>query len=1574
MKPITAYESFLSPQLIETLKAQGRPVAGVPGLMELDQGGGLESPESLAFVCELFRKLRDPLERILNQRVIDRKFIDERTLACVGLNTALKIDLLDPEYKTVIGQKDGKGRIVVGPHGPHYCQPVEGKPVAPIPEELQGYHVTLFGPPDDPKLSINAMNAFHRVLKDEPPIIGELLKHSSITPYWGADDEDSKTPLRHDLVSAGENLKGCFDGTLQYTDPRTSKSYHLATERLSLPIKRFPGLALPCPFLLLNGSPIPLHLYDFAIHLFANHADPKALHYYVPKLENEEEAAYIRLMIETAESLLIDRGFPYRKGTIRLFIVLENPRAIFRAHEIMDALHPYFAGASLGWHDYLASTARLMKNDPNYRIPVKADPDIVIKYIKASHDLLTRTVGSRGGIQIGGMYGVLPIQNELNSPSFQITLKGYFRDVITQMKRGLSGFWVAHPDFVRIGIAMVEAWKQRKSRPEWLPALVTSLLEPEHRNEILAFIDQPDIEGLKPEDPRYARSLIVADLKESDFIPNHDPEEVRYNVFQALQYLTDWLSGNGCVALPSTIGGVPVRVMDDLATAERSRWEVWHEIHHGRVSLETFLKIAHEEYRFIRKDLSDGKKIVQVKWDSRTERWYPIALQLMIQLMTTEDPPEFASELLLPFTMELIRNSPDPWAAAKRYAHSKYVLRKEVERLSDLFEVCGTMAFASPVSRDPFLDLKRIESLILGLNQNELLEAASFHGDIGETPATLDERARGEQAKVQADDPALRAELRLLGAEYLKRHGFKFLVSAKGKSAGELLTLLKERIQRPTDAEFLTAKKELFEITRKRLAGLLEKDPIATIESLRKNAGIRGVQIAATLNGSQIGVACLGTRNRSGDPVTPSTRFEIASLSKTLAAAFSIPFLRSRGITLDTPVQTLLDEAGSSFRLRSIGSTPADGAHGVTVKHLMNHRALNLHYVNGLPAHEPRPTAGDILEGKAGYWKPEVGVLHPPGTQFQYSGGGYLVLEHLVESLERKTLHEITREWLLSVSGGELGFDESGYNPELDASGFRDDGGEVSGHRYRFPPFAAGAVGTAAGMLRFLNRLSDAYAGRPAPIDRDTAVLMLSDKDAASREFMGVQCGIGTFVAEAGENRFAIHQGANDGFRALSLHCYRGPDAGKGFVILCNADDSGVPFIASVARTLIRHFDITGVDESRIESSLKLESIPKEEIVNRGYRDLLFRAFLPDRAEPIDPPGPMDPLAAFHVGVGARVLSVTDDRFARVENLLSPYLPVFDPELYGRQGKVMDSWESVRHNPLPEDIADFELKAPSQIAYLSLSTRFHLGNQAPKVRVEARVSARQPWILLVPEVSLDGHALKRVRSLEPHTRFTQIRAVMIPDGGFTRLGLYGPDLPESEAKHYLESALALSEPYPDAIPTPQKPLAPDYEAGPEEVKRNLSRITPGERVDIACLAFGGKMLRASNEHYGPAVRMISPYPPIHMFDGLESSRSRVPGHFEEARLQPGQAWPIEEIEMDFKYFVNNNPREIEVYGKVAGDWKLLIPRTRVKDYAGNSFRAKLSEPLVCEEIRLVVHPDGGMNRLKLWARKPSAGA
>lgn len=318
----------------------------------------------------------------------------------------------------------------------------------------------------------------------------------------------------------------------------------------------------------------------------------------------------------------------------------------------------------------MASAARLFKHDPNYRIPVKADPDIVIRHIRESHRILADQLTPCGAMRIGGMYGVL--FEDGDPASFQVSMVGYIRDVVTQMKRGLDGFWVAHPDFVRIGIALVEAWRclERNGDEQTLRELISVLVpDPVELVPLLEFVFGDDVPGLDLDDPRYPRAVLAATLETSPVIANDDPEEVRYNVFQALQYLADWLMGNGCVALPASLRNqrgddVPVRIMDDLATTERSRWELWHEVHHGRVSVEMFEQILSEEIDFLRSGESDGARRALVRWEGDAARWYPIAVRLLRQLVTTDDPPEFVPELILPFTFPVVRDAEDPWAAA----------------------------------------------------------------------------------------------------------------------------------------------------------------------------------------------------------------------------------------------------------------------------------------------------------------------------------------------------------------------------------------------------------------------------------------------------------------------------------------------------------------------------------------------------------------------------------------------------------------------------------------------------------------------------------------------------------------------------------------------------------------------------------------------------------------------------------------------------------------------------------------------------------------------------------------------
>ena len=1562
---IRYYHDYISPKLADDLLKQSRPVAGVNGLYEVGAGGGLETPEALNFLIQLYEKLESHLNSVLEQRMADRKFIDERVKACHELNKDLKVDFLSEDYLTPLGLEDGKGRIVFGPLSSDYCLTKSNSPIAPIPEFLRGPHVTLFGPPGTAKMAINAMNAYHRKLKGEPTAVEKLLATQNYRPMWGADDEDSKTPLRDDLVNSAVNLTKCFEGKLDHTDEDSGKKYALADKYLSIPIKRFPGLALPCSFLFYNGSPIPLHLYDFALHLFKNWNITESLVFYVPKLENEEEAAYIHHMIREAEQMLQALHPTYKLGSVRLMIVLENPRAILRTHEIIDALYPYFVGASLGWHDYLASTARLFKEDANYRIPVKADPDIVIKYIKASHNLLADVVGSRGGIKVGGMYGILPLDNDMKSESFQITIKGYIKDVVTQMKRNLTGFWVAHPDFVRLGLALVEGWRQHAAgKSDLFFELIESLLEPKHQKDIFEFIKKEDIAGLDKSSPHYVRSLIVADIKESDFIANNHPEEIRYNVFQSLQYITDWLCGNGCVALPAHVHGTAVRVMDDLATAERSRWEVWHEIYHGRFKVEDFLRIAFEEYQFIRKDLSNQDKIVQVKWSSETEKWYPIALRLMVQLMTAKKPVEFATELLMPFTVESVRQTNDPLKKLQQVDSEKYSLDPYIDRFMHHFEVCGCVEYAKSMAAGPITDLHRAEKLINAFGKEQIIEAASFHGNIGESKRALDHFAVKEQALVFNEDEKIKSELKNLGEYYLNKFGMKFLISAKGKSAVEMLSALKTRLNNSLEQEIQNARVALWEISKKRYAEQPYNELSEQLSRIQKKHQVQAVDISVSQNGRTQNVL-LDMKASAGSKSIPF--FQIASLSKSFAAAFAIEYFANKNIPLTEKVNALLSKFGSAFSIE-----PKTFGDAVEIRHLLNHSALSMHYVNGIENSQSFPNVSELINGSEKYNYKKVEAVCTPGSQFHYSGGGFLVLEHLIELIEKKNIQHCTQEFLKACSLSEVTFSrvETGLLPNSPyhlASGIFDSGEPVKGGRLYFPAFAAGAHGTAKGVTYFLNLLTQAYAdvNMQGPISHDTACLMLHGSDNGSRDFMGCDMGLGIFVAECGENKIALHQGANEGFRALFCHVVSGPNAGDGFTLLCNADNKGVACLAEIAQLLFKELNVSGVDLSKFQNEFNFEKLPQEQIVNLGYKKLIFSAFKPTLPEEIVVKGPLNPLHQNNLVRQAKILKVSNQRFARAENMFSDFDPIFDPELFGKQGKIMDSWESARHNSAAPDFVEFEVVNARPVRYISFSTKYHDGNQAEFIRLLGRLDEKSEWVDLCGKLQMVAHGYLNLKLNSPTANFKQYRIEMYPDGGFSRLGLYA-EVPQHAEKLFEPEASAQAKRFADPIPKSHKPLSLSYSASSEKCRANIERVGK-DKINLVGSAFGAKLLKATNEHYGPAIQVLSPFPPIHMFDGLESARSRKPGHFEEVIIELAAAQTIQSILFDFTYFVNNNPKEISAQGLTTdGRWLELIAKTDVKAFAGNKKIFKISAPEVISQIKLQTIPDGGINRIKVY--------
>ena len=138
-------------------------------------------------------------------------------------------------------------------------------------------------------------------------------------------------------------------------------------------------------------------------------------------------------------------------------------------------------------------------------------------------------------------------------------------------------------------------------------------------------------------------------------------------------------------------------------------------------------------------------------------------------------------------------------------------------------------------------------------------------------------------------------------------------------------------------------------------------------------------------------------------------------------------------------------------------------------------------------------------------------------------------------------------------------------------------------------------------------------------------------------------------------------------------------------------------------------------------------------------------------------------------------------------------------------------------------------------------------------------------------------------------------------------------------------------------------------------------------LNLAGLAFGAQLVSATNEHYGPAAQVISPYPAIHMFDGLESSRSRKKGHFEEVVIKLAEVSKISKIILEFTYFVNNNPLEVQFFGlNKNNQWVEIVTKTNVKAFAGNKKEFCIKSEYEFSNLKLITLPDGGVNRLEVY--------
>jgi allantoicase len=308
--------------------------------------------------------------------------------------------------------------------------------------------------------------------------------------------------------------------------------------------------------------------------------------------------------------------------------------------------------------------------------------------------------------------------------------------------------------------------------------------------------------------------------------------------------------------------------------------------------------------------------------------------------------------------------------------------------------------------------------------------------------------------------------------------------------------------------------------------------------------------------------------------------------------------------------------------------------------------------------------------------------------------------------------------------------------------------------------------------------------------------------------------------------------------------------------------------------------------------------------------------------------------------LGACVLSASDEFFGAKERLLNPAEPEWRAGVYDENGKWMDGWESRRRRDQGFDHCIIQLAATCTLTALDIDTRFFTGNFPPHASVEGcQISGRPDtstrWFGLLPYVSLRGDAHNHFEL--PATRLcTHLRLNIHPDGGVARLRAYG------------------------------------------SVHRDWNSGTTGT-IDLAAALNGGRALVCSDEHYGAMGNLLLPGRAASMADGWETRRRREPG-FDWVILRLGHPGIIEEIELDTAHFKGNFPHQVSVHAALlqaqqesdlASEclyWPTMLEPQRLKPDGVHRFHAEVQALGAVSHVRVNMHPDGGLSRVRLFGR------
>ena len=450
--------------------------------------------------------------------------------------------------------------------------------VAPPAPGLVDRRVEITGPTDR-KMVINALNSGAKVFM--------------------ADFEDSNTPTFDNLVGGQRNLRDALQRKIDFTSSE-GKSYAL-DETIATIVVRPRGWHLTERHVLVDGEPVSGSLFDFVLYMTtsAQHALDAGAgpYFYLPKLESHLEARlWNDVFVATQEAL----GMP--QGTIRATVLVETILAAFEMDEILWELREHSAGINAGRWDYIFSMIKKFRTrGAEFQLPDRSQVTMTVPFMRAYTELLVRTCHARGAHAIGGMAAFIPNRRdpEVNDKA----LAAVRADKTREATDGFDGSWVAHPDLVPVAMEVFDA--QLGDRPNQLDR---------RRDDV---------------------HVTAAQLLDAKATPGQVTDAgLRNNVSVAIQYLESWLRGSGAVAI--------FNLMEDAATAEISRSQIWQWVHNG-VSTAEGEAITPELVRRVEDE--ELAKIAEVVGEERFAAGrYDEARELFEQVALADDFVEFLTQ------------------------------------------------------------------------------------------------------------------------------------------------------------------------------------------------------------------------------------------------------------------------------------------------------------------------------------------------------------------------------------------------------------------------------------------------------------------------------------------------------------------------------------------------------------------------------------------------------------------------------------------------------------------------------------------------------------------------------------------------------------------------------------------------------------------------------------------------------------------------------------------------------------------------------------------------------------------